>query len=91
VATVAPVRGSPYHGASERLDAEVGRVASSKQYLGALELEISAVEPEGVPGRMPIRPGMMNPFGTVHAGAKPWFADVVATTSGARQVGRSGR
>jgi 1,4-dihydroxy-2-naphthoyl-CoA hydrolase len=29
---------------------------------------------------MPIAPGMLNPFGTVHAGALIWFADVAATT-----------
>ena len=29
---------------------------------------------------MPIQPGILNPFGTVHAGALIWFADVVATT-----------
>ena len=28
---------------------------------------------------MPIADGMLNPFGTVHAGALLWFADVVAT------------
>ena len=28
---------------------------------------------------MPIQPGIMNPFGGVHAGAILWFADVTAT------------
>ena len=28
---------------------------------------------------MPITPGCLNPFGTVHAGALIWFADVIAT------------
>ncbi|MFT4792662.1 MAG: hypothetical protein ACJAVR_000101 [Paracoccaceae bacterium] len=31
-------------------------------------------------GTMPIGPGFLNPFGTVHAGALTWFADVVATS-----------
>jgi len=30
-------------------------------------------------GEMPVQPGILNPFGTVHAGALIWFADVVAT------------
>lgn len=30
-------------------------------------------------GEMPIQPGILNPFGTVHAGALVWFADVIAT------------
>ena len=31
-------------------------------------------------GSMDIQDGIRNPFGTVHAGALIWFADVVATT-----------
>ncbi|WP_375687659.1 PaaI family thioesterase [Pseudooceanicola sp. LIPI14-2-Ac024] len=30
-------------------------------------------------GEMPVQPGILNPFGTVHAGAMIWFADVLAT------------
>ncbi|MGR3323019.1 MAG: PaaI family thioesterase [Pseudooceanicola sp.] len=30
-------------------------------------------------GEMPVQDGILNPFGTVHAGAMIWFADVVAT------------
>ena len=37
---------------------------------------------------MPIGDGMLNPFGTVHAGALLWFADVVATVLA---IGDSGR
>lgn len=32
-----------------------------------------------VVGEMPVQAGMRNPFGTVHAGAMIWFADVCAT------------
>ena len=28
---------------------------------------------------MPVRQGILNPFGTIHAGAMLWFADVMAT------------
>lgn len=34
---------------------------------------------EHVVSKMPIKKGMLNPFGTVHAGAMLWFADVTAT------------
>ncbi|OWU86074.1 chemotaxis protein [Oceanicola sp. 22II-s10i] len=30
-------------------------------------------------GEMEVQKGIMNPFGTVHAGAMIWFADVMAT------------
>ena len=45
------------------------------------ELEFSTVEhtTERVVAEMPIRDGMKNPFGVVHAGAILWFADVNAT------------
>lgn len=41
-------------------------------------------------GSMRVQDSMLNPFGTVHAGALIWFADVVATTAamGAAEVTR---
>jgi uncharacterized protein (TIGR00369 family) len=35
--------------------------------------------PERVVAEMPVQPGILNPFGVVHAGAILWFADVTAT------------
>lgn len=32
-----------------------------------------------VVGEMPVQAGILNPFGTAHAGAMLWFADVCAT------------
>lgn len=45
------------------------------------DLEFLTVEhtDERVVAEMPIRDGMKNPFGVVHAGAILWFADVNAT------------
>ena len=45
------------------------------------EIEFSIVEknPEYVISKMPVQNGMLNPFGTVHAGAILWLADVTAT------------
>jgi uncharacterized protein (TIGR00369 family) len=47
---------------------------------GSLAFEITACSAEEVTAEMPIGPAMLNPFGTVHAGAMIWFADVAATT-----------
>jgi uncharacterized protein (TIGR00369 family) len=46
---------------------------------GKLEFFIEEVNEKYVIGKMPIQAGMLNPFGTVHAGALIWFADVTAT------------
>lgn len=45
---------------------------------GELEFFIERKE-ECVVSRMPVTAGMLNPFGTVHAGAMLWMADVTAT------------
>ena len=46
---------------------------------GAIEFEITEATPERVIGQMPVRAGILNPFGVAHAGAMLWFADVCAT------------
>jgi uncharacterized protein (TIGR00369 family) len=46
---------------------------------GRIEFEIVEQTAEKVIGRMPVQPGILNPFGTVHAGATLWLADVCAT------------
>jgi uncharacterized protein (TIGR00369 family) len=45
------------------------------------EIDFSIIErsAEQVIGRMPVQPGILNPYGVVHAGAVLWFADVCAT------------
>lgn len=47
---------------------------------GSIEFDVSFVAENEATGLMPIQDGIRNPFGTVHAGAMIWFADVVATT-----------
>lgn len=49
-------------------------------YRGSLEFTVTERGPDRVVSEMPIGPGIRNPFGTVHAGAILWFADVTATT-----------
>ena len=46
---------------------------------GEIAFEVTSVSPERTLGEMPVQPGILNPFGTVHAGALIWFADVLAT------------
>jgi len=46
---------------------------------GTIEFTISQHSAESVVGEMPVQPGILNPFGVVHAGAMLWFADVCAT------------
>ncbi|WP_299871590.1 PaaI family thioesterase [uncultured Sulfitobacter sp.] len=47
---------------------------------GSIEFDVSFVSESEATGCMQIQDGIQNPFGTVHAGAMIWFADVVATT-----------
>ena len=46
---------------------------------GRIEFTITNQEPDQVTSEMPVQPGILNPFGVVHAGAILWFADVTAT------------
>ena len=46
---------------------------------GAIEFTLTELSPDRVVAEMPIREGIKNPFGVVHAGAMLWFADVAAT------------
>lgn len=51
----------------------------NRTYEGSLRFEVEEVSVDHAIGRMAVQPGVLNPFGTVHAGALIWFADVVAT------------
>jgi uncharacterized protein (TIGR00369 family) len=46
---------------------------------GAIEFTITEQTENRVQGEMPVKPGILNPFGVAHAGAMLWFADVCAT------------
>ena len=50
------------------------------QYVGTIQFTILNRNAEEVTAEMPIGPGILNPYGTVHAGATLWFADVTATS-----------
>ena len=46
---------------------------------GNIEFTILDQTPGRVVSEMPVQPGILNPFGVIHAGAILWFADVTAT------------
>jgi uncharacterized protein (TIGR00369 family) len=48
-------------------------------YTGNIEFTIEEQSEDVVISHMPVTPGICNPYGTVHAGAMIWFADVTAT------------
>ena len=60
---------------------------------GAIEFFIEARSEDCVVSRMPITRGALNPFGTIHAGAMLWLADVTATVLaiGDTQLGEKGQ
>ncbi len=66
-------------------DKPVGRNVGAKNqmsgfpYQGKIEFEILSVDDATATAKMPVIGGILNPFGTVHAGAMLWFADVTAT------------
>jgi 1,4-dihydroxy-2-naphthoyl-CoA hydrolase len=49
------------------------------QIVGNIEFTILEQSPAQVIAEMPVQAGIKNPYGTVHAGAILWFADVTAT------------
>ena len=59
---------------------------------GNLEFYIEERTENHVVSRMPVTKGMLNPFGTVHAGAMIWMADVTATLMaiGSTEIGEDG-
>ena len=60
---------------------------------GEIEFFIEARSEDCVVSRMPTSKGALNPFGTIHAGAMLWLADVTATVLaiGNTPIGEKGR
>lgn len=52
---------------------------ATDRYQGAIDFTITERSAERVVAEMPVGAGVLNPFGTVHAGAMLWLADVTAT------------
>ncbi len=55
-------------------------------YKGNIEFFIEDTSEDRVLARMPVNPGILNPFGIVHAGAMLWFADVAASLLAAQRT-----
>jgi len=74
-------------------------MASLKEHIqsarrtGNIEFYIEERTGEYVTSRMPVKQGMLNPFGTVQAGAIIWLADVTATVMaiGKTEIGEQGQ
>jgi 1,4-dihydroxy-2-naphthoyl-CoA hydrolase len=60
---------------------------------GTIEFFIEERQEEYVISRMPVQAGILNPFGTVQAGAMLWLADVTATVLaiGKTEIGEDGK
>jgi 1,4-dihydroxy-2-naphthoyl-CoA hydrolase len=60
---------------------------------GEIEFYIEERSKDCVVSRMPISKGALNPFGTIHAGAMLWLADVTATVLaiGDTRIGEKGQ
>lgn len=52
---------------------------SNRSLTGQIDFDVTGVNAQEARGEMPVGPGILNPFGTIHAGALVWFADVIAT------------
>jgi uncharacterized protein (TIGR00369 family) len=61
------------------------KIAQSRK-TGEIEFFIKERRADCVISTMPIKGGILNPFGTVHAGALVWLADVTATVLALSQV-----
>jgi uncharacterized protein (TIGR00369 family) len=64
-----------------------------KRRTGKVEFFVENRNEDCVVSRMPISKGTLNPFGTIHAGAMLWLADVTATVLaiGNTQLGEKGQ
>ena len=65
----------------------------TRRRTGEIEFFIEERNKDFVMSRMPVGKGVLNPFGTVQAGAILWFADVTATVLaiGTSELGEKGQ
>ena len=52
---------------------------AADHWKGSIDFTIESREDDRIVAKMPVADGIRNAFGTVHAGALIWFADVTAT------------
>ena len=65
----------------------------SAERSGQIEFSVEERNEEYVISRMPVSKGILNPLGTVQAGAMVWLADVTASVLaiGGKEIGPGGR
>ncbi|WPZ22748.1 PaaI family thioesterase [Sulfitobacter faviae] len=61
------------------MEANIRQKLAENKWKGEIAFIIESREPERVIARMPVTEAAKNPFGTMHAGALIWFADIAAT------------
>jgi 1,4-dihydroxy-2-naphthoyl-CoA hydrolase len=61
------------------------KIAESRKF-GEIEFFIKERKTDCVIGIMPVKEGILNPFGTIQAGAFLWLADVTATVLALQKV-----
>ena len=72
---------------------DIQKHLKSTRRSGEIEFFIEEREKDWVVSSMPVAEGILNPFGTVQAGAMLWLADVTATVLaiGETQLGEKGQ
>ncbi len=63
----------------ESMETNIRQKLAENKWKGEIGFTIESREPERVVARMPVTEAAKNPFGTMHAGALIWFADIAAT------------
>lgn len=64
---------------AESMEMNIKQKLAENEWKGEIGFTIESREPERVVARMPVSQAAKNPFGTMHAGALIWFADIGAT------------
>jgi len=64
---------------AESMEMNIKQKLAENEWKGGIGFTIESREPERVVARMPVSQAAKNPFGTMHAGALIWFADIAAT------------
>lgn len=63
----------------EGIEMNIREKLAANEWKGEIGFTIESREPERVVAKMPVTEAAKNPFGTMHAGALIWFADIAAT------------
>lgn len=62
----------------QRIKEKIIEIARDNEYMRNLGLEFLQIETGYIRGRMPVKPAIINPYGSVHGGALYALADIMA-------------